>query len=54
MISAMNPNQVGNEDEITTTAAVDVGKMPPSMTSIDDSVMLPDSYQPKAEDVICR
>lgn len=31
----------------------DVSKMPPRMTSVDDSVMLPEWYEPKEEDCIC-
>ena len=31
----------------------DVTKMPPRMASVDDSVMLPESYEPQEEDVIC-
>jgi hypothetical protein len=56
MILMMNSKEVGDDDETTTTATVDddVGKVPPQMTSVDDSVMLPDSYQPRDEDVICR
>jgi hypothetical protein len=31
----------------------DVTKMPPRMASVDDSVMLDESYEPQEEDVIC-
>lgn len=43
----------GEEDTTAPSTKTGVGKMPPRMTSVDDSVMLPEIYQPKDEDVIC-
>jgi hypothetical protein len=56
MIWTMDAKQIGDEDETATTATADVGKIPPSgsMSAVDDSIMLPHSYQPKDQDVICR
>ncbi|KAG7367576.1 hypothetical protein IV203_030247 [Nitzschia inconspicua] len=48
----MESNQCGEEEEIPTTTT-DVGKMPPRMMSVDDSVMLPENYNPTDDDVIC-
>jgi hypothetical protein len=41
-----------DEDEETPANSLST-KTPPRMASVDDSVMLPESYQPQEEDVIC-
>ena len=40
-------------DKTIDAASSDVAKMPSRMTSVDDSVMLPEWYSPSDSDVIC-
>jgi hypothetical protein len=49
-----NDDNDGAAEKLTGNSSLsDVTKMPPRMASVDDSVMLDESYEPQEEDVIC-
>ena len=54
----MDPKRKEGEEVEAASADVKGGggmdnKMPPRMASVDDSVMLPENYEPSDDDVIC-
>jgi hypothetical protein len=54
MMIMMDPKtQEGDEVEAASADLKNVDKMPPRMASVDDSVMLPENYEPNDDDVIC-